>query len=128
VFASGWTHEAAEAVCGGDSIDEPYILDVLSQLVAKSRVVSLAHTDTGRPQARFRDGADLAAPGRLPIDQYHREPLYVRRLGPFDCLGIISEIVDCDVAARAGDSLHQFHNRLTDRTSGREDLDLPLSD
>jgi predicted ATPase/DNA-binding NarL/FixJ family response regulator len=40
VFAGGWTLEAAEAVCGGDGIDEQDVLDLLLRLVRKSLVVA----------------------------------------------------------------------------------------
>src|SRR6185503_13166368 len=39
VFAGGWTLEAAEAVCGGDAIEEWEVLDLLTSLVEKSLVV-----------------------------------------------------------------------------------------
>jgi predicted ATPase/class 3 adenylate cyclase len=39
VFAGGWTLEAAEAVCAGDGLDLPDVLDLLAQLVGKSLVV-----------------------------------------------------------------------------------------
>ena len=39
VFPASWTLEAAERVCGGDGIDEPDVLDLLSRLVGKSLVV-----------------------------------------------------------------------------------------
>jgi non-specific serine/threonine protein kinase len=38
VFAGGWTLEAAEAVCSGNSVDASAILDFLTQLVDKSLV------------------------------------------------------------------------------------------
>ncbi len=39
VFAGGWTLEAAEAVCSGNGVESPDILDLLTQLVDKSLVV-----------------------------------------------------------------------------------------
>jgi predicted ATPase/class 3 adenylate cyclase len=39
VFAGGWTLEAAEAVCSGESIEDSQVFDLLSQLVDKSLVV-----------------------------------------------------------------------------------------
>jgi predicted ATPase len=39
VFAGGWTLEAAEAVGAGGSVEEDYVLDLLSGLVDKSLVV-----------------------------------------------------------------------------------------
>lgn len=43
VFAGGWTLEAAEAVCDGDGIAGPAMLDLLDQLVNKSLVLVEAH-------------------------------------------------------------------------------------
>jgi predicted ATPase/class 3 adenylate cyclase len=40
VFAGGWTLEAAESVCAGDSIESDQVLDVLLHLVDKSLVVA----------------------------------------------------------------------------------------
>ena len=39
-FAGGFTLEAAEAVCGGDGVDEYAVLDLLTNLVDKSLVVA----------------------------------------------------------------------------------------
>jgi predicted ATPase/class 3 adenylate cyclase len=39
VFAGGWSLEAAEAVCGGDGVEEGDVLDLLAGLVDKSLVV-----------------------------------------------------------------------------------------
>jgi non-specific serine/threonine protein kinase len=40
VFAGGWTLEAAESVCGGDGVELNAILDLMTQLVNKSLVIS----------------------------------------------------------------------------------------
>src|SRR5262249_61676523 len=40
VFSGGWTLQAAEAVCAGDGIEEWDVLDLLTQLVDKSLVIS----------------------------------------------------------------------------------------
>lgn len=40
VFAGGWTLEAAEAVCAGDGIDAPEIVNLLTSLVDKSLVLA----------------------------------------------------------------------------------------
>jgi len=40
VFAGGWTLEAAEAVCAGDSIESAEVLDMLVQLMNKSLVIA----------------------------------------------------------------------------------------
>jgi len=39
VFAGGWTLEAAESVCAGDSVEAPEILDLLAQVADKSLVM-----------------------------------------------------------------------------------------
>src|SRR5262249_27843347 len=39
IFASGWTLEAAEAVCAGDGLERAAVLDTFTQLVKKSLVV-----------------------------------------------------------------------------------------
>jgi predicted ATPase/DNA-binding XRE family transcriptional regulator len=46
VFAGGWTLEAAESVSSGNGIESHQILDVMTQLVAKSLVV--ANQESGR--------------------------------------------------------------------------------
>jgi predicted ATPase len=54
VFAGGWTLEAAEAVCSsreGDAIQSYDVLDLLSQLVNKSLVVVVEHSQSG--EARY---------------------------------------------------------------------------
>jgi predicted ATPase/DNA-binding CsgD family transcriptional regulator len=43
IFASGWTLEAAEAVCVGDELAGEAVLDTLAQLVKKSLVVVEEH-------------------------------------------------------------------------------------
>jgi predicted ATPase/DNA-binding SARP family transcriptional activator/Tfp pilus assembly protein PilF len=40
VFAGGWSLEAAESVCGGEDIETPEILDLLTQLLNKSLVLA----------------------------------------------------------------------------------------
>jgi predicted ATPase/DNA-binding CsgD family transcriptional regulator len=64
VFVAGWTLEAAEAVCGGDGIDEQDVLDLLQRLVKKSLVVA-------------EEGRDGAARYRLlqTLRQYAHERL-----------------------------------------------------
>ena len=73
VFASGWTLEAAEAVCAGDGVAAEDVLDALLQLIRKSLVVRI---DVRHGTARYglletlrqyalgqaaRRGAELAA-------------------------------------------------------------------
>jgi predicted ATPase len=66
VFAGGFELEAAEAVCGGQCIDPPEVLDVLTRLVDKSLVVSQERAG----EVRFR----LLE----PIRQYASERLAAR--------------------------------------------------
>lgn len=48
VFAGGWTLEAAERICAGDPVEEWEILDLLTQLVEKSLIVSEEHEGESR--------------------------------------------------------------------------------
>jgi predicted ATPase len=50
VFAGGWSLEAAEAVCAGAGIDELEVLDLLTQLLAKS----LVQVEQQAGEERFR--------------------------------------------------------------------------
>ncbi len=50
VFAGGFSLEAAEAICSGETVDEADVLDLLSRLVEKSLVVS----ESMPGEARFR--------------------------------------------------------------------------
>ena len=50
VFAGGWTLEAAESVCAGESVEAASILDLLTSLVDKSLVLA----ETKRGEARYR--------------------------------------------------------------------------
>jgi predicted ATPase/class 3 adenylate cyclase len=50
VFAGGWTLEAGEAVCAGEGLESDEILDLLTQLVNKSLVISDHESDT---EARY---------------------------------------------------------------------------
>ena len=51
VFAGGWTLEAAEAVCIGSGIEPQDVLDLLTQLVNKSLIISEREQDQ---EARYR--------------------------------------------------------------------------
>ncbi|HEX2741590.1 MAG TPA: LuxR C-terminal-related transcriptional regulator, partial [Rubrobacter sp.] len=64
VFAGGWTLEAAEEVCSGDGIEEGDVLDLLSELVVRSLVV----TEAGGEEALRYGMLDL-------VRQYAREEL-----------------------------------------------------
>jgi non-specific serine/threonine protein kinase len=49
VFADGWTLEAAETVCGGDTVQRQEVLELLARLVDKSLAQSDMHeTDSAR--------------------------------------------------------------------------------
>ncbi len=53
IFAGGWTLEAAETVCVGDTVETPMVLDLLTQLVDKSLV--MVETQSGVAWYRFLD-------------------------------------------------------------------------
>ena len=65
VFAGGWTLEAAEQVCSGDAIETYGVLDLLTQLVNKSLVVVIEHSQSGETRYRMLE----------TIRQYAREKL-----------------------------------------------------
>src|SRR6266487_236308 len=65
VFAGGWTLEAAEEVCSGDSIETYDVLDLLTQLVNKSLVVVIENSQSGETRYRMLE----------TIRQYAREKL-----------------------------------------------------
>jgi predicted ATPase/class 3 adenylate cyclase len=48
IFVGGWTLEAAEAICGGESIEQEAVLDLLAHLVDKSLVMMLDRRGTAR--------------------------------------------------------------------------------
>jgi DNA-binding NtrC family response regulator/predicted ATPase len=50
VFAGGFTLEAVEAVCAGQGVEAPQVLDLLAQLADKSLVI----VETAAPVARYR--------------------------------------------------------------------------
>ena len=51
VFAGGWSLEAAEAICAGEGLERDEVLDLLTQLVNKSLVISDHESET---EARYR--------------------------------------------------------------------------
>jgi non-specific serine/threonine protein kinase len=65
VFAGSWTLEAAEEVCTGDGIETYDVLDLLTQLVHKSLVVVIEHSQSGETRYRMLE----------TIRQYAREKL-----------------------------------------------------
>ena len=73
VFAGGWTLEAAEEVCAGDGIETYAVLDLLTQLVNKSLVVVMEHSQIG--ETRYPAGGSLRYRMLETIRQYAREKL-----------------------------------------------------
>ena len=65
VFAGGWTLEAVEQVCSGDGIEAYDVLDLLTQLVNKSLVVVIEHSQSSETRYRMLE----------TIRQYAREKL-----------------------------------------------------
>jgi predicted ATPase/class 3 adenylate cyclase len=65
VFAGGWALEAVEEVCSGDGIETHDVLDLLTQLVNKSLVVVMEHSQSGETRYRMLE----------TIRQYAREKL-----------------------------------------------------
>jgi predicted ATPase/class 3 adenylate cyclase len=66
VFMGGWTLEAAEEICAGESIDSYDVLDLLTQLVNKSLVIVIAEgSQSGETRYRMLE----------TIRQYAREKL-----------------------------------------------------
>jgi predicted ATPase/class 3 adenylate cyclase len=65
VFAGGWTLEAAEDVCAGEGIESYDVLDLLTQLVNKSLVTVIEHSQSGETRYRVLE----------TIRQYAREKL-----------------------------------------------------
>jgi predicted ATPase/class 3 adenylate cyclase len=53
VFAGGWTLEAAEEVCTGEGLEVYDVLELLTQLVNKSLVVLVDHTQSGETRYRM---------------------------------------------------------------------------
>jgi non-specific serine/threonine protein kinase len=64
VFPAAWTLEAAEKICGGDTIQESDVLDLLSRLVSKS-LVCVENEVAGEMRYRFPE----------TVRQYARERL-----------------------------------------------------
>jgi len=55
VFAGGWMLDSAEAVCEGEGIKEPEVLELMSSLVEKSLVEKLAALETAGPRYRMHE-------------------------------------------------------------------------
>jgi len=65
VFAGGWTLEAVEEVCSGAGIETYDVLDLLTQLINKSLVIVIEHSQSGETRYRMLE----------TIRQYAREKL-----------------------------------------------------
>jgi hypothetical protein len=65
VFAGGCTLEAAETVCGGDSIDPDTVFELLASLVARSLVVTEEHG----PETRYRLLETIRQYGEQRLDE-----------------------------------------------------------
>jgi predicted ATPase len=85
VFAGGCTLAAAEAVCGGDPVDEPEIWGLLASLVAQSLLVA---TDDGL-DTRYHLLETIRQYGEERLDEYgetawmrQRHRQYYSELGP----------------------------------------------
>lgn len=63
VFAGGWTLEAAEEVCAGETLQADAVLDMLTQLVDKSLV--LVETRISDPRYRLLESVRQYAQGKL---------------------------------------------------------------
>ena len=66
VFAGSWTLEATEEVCAGDGIDSYDVLDLLAQLVNKSLVVVMEHSQSGETRYRMLETIRQYAREKLP--------------------------------------------------------------
>lgn len=65
VFAGGWTLEAAEAVCAGDGLEPPDVLDSLGRLVDDSLVIA----ETQQGAARYHSLETVRQYGRERLEE-----------------------------------------------------------
>jgi predicted ATPase/class 3 adenylate cyclase len=155
VFAGGWSLEAAEAVCSGNGVAASDILDLLTQLVDKSLVI----TETQGGEARYRlletvrqygwerlvesneaadirrrhrdwylDLAERAEPRLLSLEQV----VWLERLeAEHDNLRAALELSRAEESAEAwlrlAGALHYFWFMRTNHSEGREWLEGGLS-
>jgi predicted ATPase/DNA-binding SARP family transcriptional activator len=94
VFAGGWTLEAAESVCAGNSLESDQILDLLLHLVDKSLVVA----ETQGTESRYHM--------LETIRQYAREKLWAAGEGDLMRQRHLAYFVD--LAERAEPNLRSF--------------------
>ena len=97
VFRGGWTLEAAEAVCGGEPVEDWEVVDVLLRLVDKSLVV--AGEQSGAARYRFLETVREYARERL-IAAGERERYRERHVAYVVSLAMELGEVDDPVAAR----------------------------
>src|SRR5687768_8770849 len=98
VFAGGWTLQAAEEVCSGiegDAIQSYDVLDLLSQLVNKSLVMVVEHSQSGERRYRMLETIRQYARDRL-LEAGGSEILRQRHLAYF-----------VKLAAQAGPELYR---------------------
>ena len=75
IFSGGWTLAAAEDICSGDGASDPYVLDLLGRLVARSLVVVVRAARENR--YRFLDTIREYAATRL-VEAGEREEIASR--------------------------------------------------
>jgi non-specific serine/threonine protein kinase len=82
VFASGWTLEAAQAICADDALGATEVMDVLSNLVDKSLVVAESFLDSRRyhylETIRQYAHRKLAAAGEVEATQMRHAAYFLR--------------------------------------------------
>ena len=87
VFASGWTLEAAEGVCGGDALlRSDAVLDVLTGLVEKSLVALVADDPDAAPRYRLLETVRQHAAEKLAAADADADGAALRRRHAAWCL------------------------------------------
>jgi len=78
VFAGGWTLDAAEAVCAGDGIQRPTVLDLHSQLVNRSLVEMDVERGRRIGQTRYRMLGIMQEYARNRLEEQERAEVCLR--------------------------------------------------